>query len=405
MRASPANKRQAWLAGLAVIFAGALLLSIPPTASGFGFVTKWRIRGSPSVAARGRAVYTTTGNAHSQWIQKYSTRGALITQWELPDNHGKAMHAAGVATDRAGHVYTVASTHDWKTNKILKYTDRGRLLDSWVAGTGSVIQGIAADAAGHVYVPVTAENRIDKYSSSGRLLLGFESPGPRQLATDERGNIYVAGNVGVSVYRSDGAPIGIWASKGAPLAPSTETGGLEVPTGIAVDTAGHILVADAGKHELDVKIYTSKGTYLGQIGGPGRGNGRFRYSPNSVAVDARGDVYVVSLRTIQKFGEPTSAFSLGGAKLNRRTGVARLVANVPGVGKLTVEGRGIRRARRRANVAGDASVPVTPNRATTRRLKRSGHATIRVQVTYTPTTAGNAHPATRSTSVTLIRTR
>jgi hypothetical protein len=386
------QRRRAPFAVLVAILAGVVLLSGAPRASGFGFITKWRIRDSPSIATHGRLVYVTASNARSKWIQKYTDRGSLISQWRLPDEHGKPMHLFGIATDAAGHVYAVATTpnSNWKTNLVLKYTSRGRLLDKWVVATGFTVQGIAADAAGNVYVPITTEDRIDKYSSQGRRLASFESPGPWKLAADREGGLFVIGRAGISLYRSDGTPVAMWSDP----APASA---------IAVEPGGNVVVAHGSRLETDVKVYTPEGTVVGEIGGPGRGNGRFNSGPNSVAVDGRGDVYVVTLRTIQKFGEPTSAFSLGDAKLNRRTGGARLVANVPGVGKLNIEGRGIKRARRRASLAGDVSLPVIPNPGTLAKLRRKGRATVQVEVTYTPSTAGNAQPATRSTSMTLIR--
>ena len=402
---SDMSRRRASLPLLVGILAGALLLSSPPTAAGFGFITKWRIRGTPPIAARGKAVYVAAANAHSQWIQKYTTTGDLIAQWRVPDDHAKSMRVTALATDSAGHVYALASNHGRIENKVLKYTDRGRLVDKWGVGMGPTARGIAVDVAGDVYVTVTADNRIEKYSSTGRPLLQFEAPGPWQIATDDSGNVYVVGRTGVSVYRDDGAFVRAWMSAGEPVGPDSGTGGLEAPTAVAVDRAGRILVSDAGRNERDVKVYTPEGVYVGQIGGPGRGNGRFRYSPNYLAIDARGDVYVVTLKTIQKFGEPSSAFSLGGAKLNVHTGTARLTATVPGVGKLNVEGEGIRSTRRRASLAGEVSLPIIPNRAAKRKLQRSGRATVKIQVTYTPTTAGNAHSATRSTHLTLVTAR
>jgi hypothetical protein len=387
---------------LVLVLASALLLASAQSAAGFGFITKWRIRGTPPIAAHGKAVYVAAANANSQWIQKYTTRGALVTQWRVPANHGKPMRVRGVATDGAGNLYALTVNHNRGESEILKYTDRGRLVDKWDVGMGFIARGIATDEAGNVYVTIADGNRVEKYSSTGRLLFRFEAAAPWQIATGADGAIYTVNPAGVSVYRDDGTFVRSWGSGAA--GPEPGVGGLEVPTAVAVNRAGRVLVTDAGRNERDVKVFTPEGVYVGQIGGPGRGNGRFRFSPNYLAIDTRGDLYVVSLRTIQKFGEPSSAFSLGGVKLNRRAGTARLTASLAGVGKLNVEGEGIRHARRRASVAGEVWLPIVPNRATKSRLQRTGRATVEIQVTYTPTTAGNAHPATRSTRIALVKT-
>ena len=281
------SRRRASLPVLVGILAGALLLTGPTTAAGFGFITKWRIRGTPPIAAQGKAVYVAAANAHSQWIQKYTTSGALITQWRVPNDHGESMRVTGIATDSAGDIYAVASNHGRITNKILKYTDHGRLIDKWEVGMGPTVRGIAVDVAENVYVTVTADNRVEKYSSTGRFLLQFEVPGPWQIATDDSANVYVVGRTGVSVYRNDGTFVRAWSSGMA--GPELGTSGLEVPTAVAVDRAGRVLVADGGRSERDVKVYTSEGAYVGQIGGPGRGNGRFGIR-RTISPSTRGEM-------------------------------------------------------------------------------------------------------------------
>jgi hypothetical protein len=393
--------RRAHLA-TATALASVLLLTWAPPAVGFGFITKWRIRDTPPIATGDKVVFAAVVSAHSQWIQEYTSRSEQIARWKLPLDHGRSMTVTALATGESGHVYAIASTHGRTRNKVLKYTARGRLAGEWSVGGGPTARALAVDAAGDVYVAITSDNRIEKFSSSGRLLRRFAVPGPLGVAVDAAGNLYVAGRTGVSVYRNDGTFVRGWGSSFGPSSPDPSTGGLEVADAIAVDR-GRVFVADGGRAGRDVKVYTPEGAYLGQIGGPGRGNGRFRSSPNYVAVDARGDVYVVTLRTIQKFGEPSSAFSLGDVKLNRRTGTARLTASVPGVGKLEVEGGGIRSARRRANLAGDVRLPIAPDRAAREKLQRVGRVTVYVRVTYTPTTAGATAPATRSARLTLVQ--
>src|SRR5436190_15566299 len=72
------------------------------------------------------------------------------------------------------------------------------------------------------------------------------------------------------------------------------------PTGVAIDAAGDVYVADLGNSRI--QKFTSTGTYLTQWGSPGTGNGQFS-SPSGVATDAVGDVYVADLNNyrVQKF--------------------------------------------------------------------------------------------------------
>ena len=72
------------------------------------------------------------------------------------------------------------------------------------------------------------------------------------------------------------------------------------PNSVAVDLAGNIYVADTANNRI--QKFDSNGNYLTQWGGFGTGDGQFN-SPRGVAVDTAGNVYVVEYENnrIQKF--------------------------------------------------------------------------------------------------------
>jgi streptogramin lyase len=78
-------------------------------------------------------------------------------------------------------------------------------------------------------------------------------------------------------------------------------GQFNAPTGIAVDSAGNVYVADTANHRI--QKFDDQGNFLLKWGASGSGAGQFN-APKGVAVDSADNVYVVDSgnHRIQKFG-------------------------------------------------------------------------------------------------------
>jgi DNA-binding beta-propeller fold protein YncE len=156
--------------------------------------------------------------------------------------------------------------------------------------------GLAFDSNGLLYVtdlsgPFEKVLVIDRTASVVRTLgendkLTF----PNGVTVDAAGNVYVSdSNDGrLLVYGADGtvrAQVGRGAGQG----------NLGLPRGLAVDGQGRVFVADSTGQGVFVFSTLSGDSqrlaYLGYFGGEGAADGSFEF-PNSVAVDARGRVYV-----------------------------------------------------------------------------------------------------------------
>jgi DNA-binding beta-propeller fold protein YncE len=149
--------------------------------------------------------------------------------------------------------------------RIHQFDPTGRLIrDFGAQGDIAFANGIATDKAGNVYVTSSNQGRLLFYGPTGdRLGLIDRGPThaglglPRGLAIDDQDRVYVVDSVAqsVQVYKAlsgtDTAPryVDRFGSEG------TVDGTFEFPNGIAVDTRGHLYVADWNNDRIQVWSY------------------------------------------------------------------------------------------------------------------------------------------------------
>ena len=169
---------------------------------------------------------------------------------------------------------------------------------------------IAVDAAGNVYVADLGNNLIRKINLNGIVttLAGSgakgaaNGPGPNAsfsapsgIAVDAAGNVYVAdyGNHLIRKITPDGV-VSTLAGSGAPGAADGQgtAASFFSPTGVATDVAGNVYVADYGNN-LVRKI--SPAGVVTTLAGANPAFGYFN-SPTGITADATGNVYVADYR-------------------------------------------------------------------------------------------------------------
>jgi len=228
----------------------------------------------------------------------------------------------GVAVDGAGIVYVADSLN----NRIRKILPNGEVsikagsIFGFADGVGTEAQfklptGIAVDSAGVLYVADKQNHRIRKILPDGTVsTLAGSRPGfadgvgaaarfsyPSGIAVDSAGIVYVADTSNnairkialdgtVSTFAGDGVQIGGFANGIGTIARFDE------PYGIAVDRAGVVYVADSNNNRIrkilpDGTVSTLAGSGRdGLLDGPGAA-AQFT-APLGIVVDGAGVVYV-----------------------------------------------------------------------------------------------------------------
>jgi DNA-binding beta-propeller fold protein YncE len=229
-------------------------------------------------------------------IQVFDRDGTYLGRtWTTPDyRNGRP---SGLSIDRDGNLL-VSDSH-YQCLRV--YSPEGVELRriGGAAGTAAGQFGYVSDAVqdeeGNYYVAEFGEQqRISKLDADGRCVGCWGSPGAepgqfariRALALGPDGHLYVADacNHRVQVFTRDGRLVRCWGR------PGPQPGQLAYPYDLAFGRRGELYVVEYGNHR--VQKFTPAGVSLGCWGGPGREPGRL-WCPWALAVDSHGRVHVL----------------------------------------------------------------------------------------------------------------
>jgi len=169
--------------------------------------------------------------------------------------------------------------------------------------------GLTIDVAGNVYVADTMNHRIQKFDPEGKFVtqVGGNGPGQGQfqepwgVAVDAQGNVWVADTFNHRIQKFDPNLNFVLAfGKSASNLQDPEPDAFWGPRDLATDAEGNVWIADTGTGRV-VK-YSATGTLLREFGDMGSGPGQFT-ELTAVEIAANGDIFVADSgnRRVQRF--------------------------------------------------------------------------------------------------------
>ena len=291
------------------------------SADGTGAAARFYLPHGVTVDGNGIVYVADSGN---NTIRKITPAGVVTTLAGTAGTTGSTDATGALARFNApetlaagpnGNVF-VADTFN---NTIRKVTSAGVVTTfAGTAGTsgsgcsGNLLdgpEGIAVDAAGSVYVSssYSVVCKITAAGSMSQLADGFNSTdgyfnNPRGLAVDAAGNVYVADSFNEIIRKVTAGGTVTTLAGGKTTRGSADGSGSTArfrrPNSVAVDAAGNVYVADEENHTIrKITAAGAVSTLAGSAAAPGAADGTGATAqfngPSGSAVDAQGNVYLV----------------------------------------------------------------------------------------------------------------
>ena len=316
------------------------------------------------------AVYMSPGNFSRAFAQAGSDITGIrarreVISWKRNDEviyqakgKGQGVIAEGWTLSTHHHLSPVDPTKLHKGEGTTKSTSNG--IVNTVAGTGGNMgysgdggpatearitspQSVAVDASGNLYISDTVNHRIRKVDPTGIIttiagtgIAGYSGDGgpatqarisfPRGLAVDASGSLYIAESYNHCIRKVDpsgiittvaGTGIGGYSGDGNPATQAR----ISSPQSVAVDASGNLYIPDYANHRIrkvdsSSIITTVVGAGINGYSGDGGLSNLVQLSfPADVTVETSGNLYIADYlnHCIRKMGPPAAFISIAAA--------------------------------------------------------------------------------------------
>lgn len=275
---------------LLILFAVSLWLFIPSIGKTVGFSND-----NPAAGLVGLAGTTPTSRPTSMPAPTPPPTQPYTSFGREGINPGQFTDARRIAVDGAGYIYV----GEWDGGRIQRFDPAGTFDSFWMVDPKRPVTGLAADREGTVYVIQGWD--VSRHNGATGELLGELPPaadsGYRAVTVAPDGHlVVVTGDAQIIHMDAQGNPLDTPAISLREL--DLDTDFPPAADVLAVDGLGYLYALD-GTNAVVMK-FGPDGQYLDKFGGRGDESGRFQ-SPDALAVDSQGRVYVGQTRRIQIF--------------------------------------------------------------------------------------------------------
>ena len=220
-------------------------------------------------------------NTNEKIVAKDQSKYAVVKDWPQLPNGFSLSAVTGIGVDTDQNVFIFQRTgRKWEdhfpdslisSNTIFLLDGKtGKILKSWGANLFIMPHGLSVDKENNIWVTDVGLSQVFKFDHDGKLLLKLgvaKIPGddpihfnePTDVAVSNDGSFYVSdgyGNSRIIKFSKEGKYILQWGKKG------NESGELNIPHAIGVDSYGNVYVADRENNRI--QKFDPNGNFLTQ---------------------------------------------------------------------------------------------------------------------------------------------